>query len=458
MSAAMKVQRCAIYIRVSTAMQRMEGWSLDAQRASLTAYAASRGWKVVAVYADEGKSARKRLKERKEIHRLLEDVKTGDIDIILFKELDRWFRNVSDFYKVQDVLDAHGVTWVSERQPTLDMTTKEGRLNVNVLLSVGQNEADSTSDRIKYTNKFMRSQKRWTSSAHTLPRGYTLDKDQHVIIDPEWEPYVRAMIDRVMRYGSVRKALIETNLEFDRNVLYNNIKRCIHSPLLWGAYKEIDDFVADPYLTKAEFDALQGRMQRNTRPTERRTYIFSGLVRCPVCGNKMAGTCTTKRGKQYLYYRCHRAKVEGTCTNILNTNEERVEKELLEFVQTAVENRIATVKAVHQERRQRPRKSNRATIERQLDKLEDLYIESERMTRERYEEKRAAILAKLIEDEPEPELPEVADLEKIQALFDSGVGDLYKDFTPEERREFWLNILEEIQLLNGHVASVNFIE
>ena len=28
--------RCAIYIRVSTAMQRMEGWSLDAQRDSLT--------------------------------------------------------------------------------------------------------------------------------------------------------------------------------------------------------------------------------------------------------------------------------------------------------------------------------------------------------------------------------------------------------------------------------------
>lgn len=120
------VLRCAIYIRVSTAMQKMEGWSLDAQRAGLTAFAEARGWKVVGVYADEGKSARKRLKNRKEIHRLLEDVKTGDIDIILFKELDRWFRNVSDFYKVQDVLDAYGVTWVSERQPTLDMTTKEG--------------------------------------------------------------------------------------------------------------------------------------------------------------------------------------------------------------------------------------------------------------------------------------------------------------------------------------------
>ena len=185
MSAMDAVKRCAIYIRVSTAMQRMEGWSLDAQRASLEAFAKERGWKVVDIYADEGKSARKRLKGRKEIFRLLDDVRAGKIDVILFKELDRWFRSVSDFYRVQDVLDDYGVQWVSERQPTLGMATKEDRLQVNLLLSVGQNETDSTSDRIKYTNKFLRSQKRWTGGARTLPRCYTVDDEQHVIIDPD---------------------------------------------------------------------------------------------------------------------------------------------------------------------------------------------------------------------------------------------------------------------------------
>ena len=210
-AAVENVKRCAIYIRVSTAMQRMEGWSLEAQRASLEAFARAQGWKVVGIYADEGKTARKRLKGRKEIFRLLDDVKAGQIDVILFKELDRWFRSVSDFYKVQDVLDEYGVTWVSERQPNLGMATKEDRLQVNLLLSVGQNETDSTSDRIKYTQKFLIEQKRWISGSRTLPRCYKVDENQRVVIDPEGAPYVRAMVDYMLQLGSVRGAMIKAN-------------------------------------------------------------------------------------------------------------------------------------------------------------------------------------------------------------------------------------------------------
>ena len=451
-------KRCAIYIRVSTAMQRMEGWSLDAQRASLTAYAKSRGWKVVAVYADEGKTARKRLKDRREIFRLLEDVKAGQIDVILFKELDRWFRNVSDFYKVQDVLDAAGVTWVSERQPTLDMTTKEGRLNVNVLLSVGQNEADSTSDRIKYTNKYLRQQHRWTAGAATLPRGYTLDDDQHVIIDPEQEPFVRALIDRFRRSGSVRATVLDTNAEFGESMHYNNVMALLRNPLLCGDYKEVKGFVAKPYLTREEFDQLQSLIKRNARRNEENFYIFAGMIRCASCGRNLAGTATTKGGKAYRYYKCNKASIMDACPNSRRIKESELERELMGFVKEAVAARIVTVKAVQQARARKPRKSNREAIERQLDKLEDLYISSDRMTKERYEEKRAAILAKLVDDEPETPMPELADLEKIQALFDSGVETIYQDLTPEERREFWRGILNSVTVRDGKIEAVDFIE
>ena len=440
-------------------MQKLEGWSLDAQRAGLTAFAEARGWKVIGVYADEGKSARKRLKNRKEIHRLLEDVKTGEIDIILFKELDRWFRNVSDFYKVQDVLDAYGVTWVSERQPTLDMTTKEGRLNVNVLLSVGQNEADSTSDRIKYTNKFLREQKRWNAGGHTLPRCYTVDEEQHVIIDPEWEAFTRTAIAKVMQYGSIRKALIEANAESGCDVHYQNFSKMIQNPMLYGEYEGIPDFVEKPFMSREEFNALQERTKRNSRAPSAYYYIFSGRVKCADCGYRMKGTGSYKKasGKEYKYYRCN-GNIDGRCHN-KRINERTLEAQLLEYVKEAVADRIAKVEAVHQERKKRPaRKSNRASIERQLDKLEDVYISSDRMTKERYEAKRAAILAKLIEDEPEPEVPQTAGLVKIQELFDSGVLELYEGFSLEERREFWLNIIREVRVKDGKIISVDFIE
>ena len=100
-----KIKRCAIYIRVSTSEQMMHGKSLEAQREYLEHYAKEHHMIVVGIYADEGKTARKELKKRKAIHALLEDVKAGKIDIILFWRLDRWFRNLSDFNKVQDILD-----------------------------------------------------------------------------------------------------------------------------------------------------------------------------------------------------------------------------------------------------------------------------------------------------------------------------------------------------------------
>lgn len=454
-----KVLRCAIYIRVSTAEQRVEGWSLDAQRAGLTALAKSKGWKVVGIYADEGKTARKRLRDRKAIHQLMEDVKAGLIDIIAFKELDRWFRSISDFYKIQDILDQHGVEWFSQQQPSLEMRTKEGRLQVNVLLSVGQNETDATSDRIKYTNKHLRQQKRWTSGKSTLPRGYTLDENQRVHIDPEQEPFVRGLIDRFCRYGSIRKAVLESNADAERPMRYNNAASLLRNPMLYGEYKEVPDFVEKPYMTKDEWDRMQGLLRRNATATTDRFYIFAKLLRCAECGLPLHGTFTHGSYKDYYYYRCRRATTDGVCRNRCNISEKKLEKAMLEYVQETVAAKIVKVKAVQQTRKpKKARKSNRDTIEKQLDKLDDLYIRSN-MTPEKYEQKKAAILAKLIpEDEPEEKLPELADLEKIQALFDSGVTDLYKDFTPEERREFWRGILASATMRGSKIIDCEFIE
>lgn len=78
------IERCAIYIRVSTAEQSMKGHSLQAQREYLESYAASHDMRVVGIYADEGQTARKELKKRKAIHALLKDVEADKIDVILF--------------------------------------------------------------------------------------------------------------------------------------------------------------------------------------------------------------------------------------------------------------------------------------------------------------------------------------------------------------------------------------
>ena len=142
------VKRAALYIRVSSDEQAKHGFSLPEQERDLTTYAHNHGFYIVGMYADEGTTARKALSRRHELMRLLDDVRAGRIDIIITKCLDRWIRNVADYYKVQDVLDEYNVQWECT-QEEYNTTTTNGRLMLNLKLSIAQNESDQTSDRIK---------------------------------------------------------------------------------------------------------------------------------------------------------------------------------------------------------------------------------------------------------------------------------------------------------------------
>ena len=92
--------RVALYLRVSHEEQVISHLSLDAQKEALTKHAKERGYSIVDIYADEGITARKQLKKRKELQRLLEDVKKDKIDLILVTKLDRWFRNIKDYRNI----------------------------------------------------------------------------------------------------------------------------------------------------------------------------------------------------------------------------------------------------------------------------------------------------------------------------------------------------------------------
>ena len=78
------LKRAGLYIRVSTDEQAKHGFSLAEQRADLEKYKQQHGYMVYDVYADEGNTARKAISRRRELQRLLADVKAGNVDIICF--------------------------------------------------------------------------------------------------------------------------------------------------------------------------------------------------------------------------------------------------------------------------------------------------------------------------------------------------------------------------------------
>ena len=66
-----KIICVVLYIRVSTEEQAKHGYSIDSQIARLKEYCKEKGYKIVGIYVDEGKSARAKLKNRKELLKLM---------------------------------------------------------------------------------------------------------------------------------------------------------------------------------------------------------------------------------------------------------------------------------------------------------------------------------------------------------------------------------------------------
>ena len=64
-----------IYTRVSTAVQ-VDGYSLDAQKSRMKAYAEFNDFEIVGEYEDAGKSG-KSIEGRLEFNRMMEDIKSG---------------------------------------------------------------------------------------------------------------------------------------------------------------------------------------------------------------------------------------------------------------------------------------------------------------------------------------------------------------------------------------------
>ena len=105
------------------------------------------GWNLIrSRYDDGGYSGGST--DRPDLQKLLEDIRSRKIDVIVVYKVDRLTRSLADFAKLVELFDAHGVSFVSVTQQ-FNTTTSMGRLTLNVLLSFAQFEREVTSERIR---------------------------------------------------------------------------------------------------------------------------------------------------------------------------------------------------------------------------------------------------------------------------------------------------------------------
>ena len=86
----------AIYVRVSTEEQALNGFSIRAQKEKLMYYATKiKDWNVYKVYSDEGISG-KDINNRPSLQEMLTDIKNKKVNNVLVFKIDRLTRSTKD--------------------------------------------------------------------------------------------------------------------------------------------------------------------------------------------------------------------------------------------------------------------------------------------------------------------------------------------------------------------------
>jgi len=447
----LRVEPVAAYIRVSTQEQKLHGLSLDAQRMKLTEYAEKNNMRIVGWYVDEGVSGRKLIKKRPELQRMIQDAEKGLFDRIIFIKLDRFFRSVAEYHECMKRIAP--VLWTTTEEE-YDLTTANGRMLVNMKLTIAEMEADQTGERINIVNEYKLSTGQPLSGS--MPFGFQIVKDpdtgrKKIIKDPDTKEIMEDLLEYLFMHHSKRKAVLYLKAKHHISMSYNSMVRLINNPMLCGHYRDNPNY-CEAYLTREEYDRLQSLLQHGVKHnTEARDYLFTSLLICPECGGRLSGYVhVVKRpaGDYYRYkkYRCHNARLNQRCNYKKVISENVMERMLLENIEQYLEDAKIEATQVREGKTVKVPQYDIEAIHEQIDRLNYSWQTGKIRKVEQYEKDYAELMDQLERAELERGKVPVTDFSKIDAILQTGWRGIYDNLDDAHKRAFWRSFIKSIEI------------
>jgi len=313
--------RCAIYTRVSTEHGLDQEFnSLDNQREASEAYVKSQaheGWKLVRNRYDDGGYSGGSI-ERPALKKLLDDVRSRRIDVVVVYKVDRLTRSLADFAKLVELFDAHQVSFVSVTQ-AFNTTTSMGRLTLNVLLSFAQFEREVTGERIR--DKIAASKKKGIWMGGVVPLGYRVENRALHVVE-EHAVFVRDLFRRYLEIGSVvrLKAILDQQdirlpIRTDGSgkatggglINRGHLYKILSNPIYIGRLThkgQVHEGLHDPIVDRGTWDRVQALLAENAKRTAGRQdsgALLAGKL-FDDRGNRMSPSHAAKKGRRWRYY------------------------------------------------------------------------------------------------------------------------------------------------------------
>ncbi len=344
------------YTRVSTAMQT-DGYSLDAQKARMKAFAGFNDYEIVGTYEDAGKSG-KSIEGRLEFNRMMEDIKSGKdgVSFVLVFKLSRFGRNAADVLSTLQVMQDFGVNLICV-EDGIDSSKDAGKLMISVLSAVAEIERENI--RVQTMEGRIQKAREGKWNGGFAPYGYQLI-DGKLQINEEEAEAIRVIFDQYVHTdigaNGVAKYLENHGIHkiqrqngknplFDAHLVRLILKNPVYcGKIAYGRRKtekvhgtrneyhlvEQDNYILvdgqhDAIIEEDVWQAAQVKLiaqakkyEHVNRGKDTKTHLLSGIVRCPVCGAGMYGNKSIKRKKDgtkykdFYYYGCkHRTMTRG---------------------------------------------------------------------------------------------------------------------------------------------------
>jgi site-specific DNA recombinase len=295
----------AVYCRIS---DDREGRALGVQRQEddCRGLARARGWDVAEVYLDNDFSAFSR-KLRPAFRRMLDDLREGHRDGLVFYHLDRLVRSNRELEDVVDVCELAGVTDAISLSGDFDLTTPDGRYRARIDAAHAARESDDKSRRIRRKHLELAEGGK-VSGGGTRPYGYTDDR-RHVKASEA--KVIRECVRRAMAGESLRSVCQSLNDRGITTVTGKNwnphvLRRMLMSARIGGEREHLGVIMATaewpPIIPPEVAATLRATLAARARGPARspRRYLLTGLLRCSHCGATLVSRPRADGERRYV--------------------------------------------------------------------------------------------------------------------------------------------------------------
>jgi len=363
------IYNVGIYARLSRDDERAgESVSIENQKEMLTRYVHEQGWNLISTYVDDGVSGT--TFDRQGLNEMISDARKGKINLILVKDLSRFGRDYIETGKYIDVIfPSLGCCFIALNDG-VDTIHKNNEM-ITIFKNV-MNDFYCRDISIKTRSALEAKRNNGDYVGACTIYGYKKDDENknHLVADEYAAKVVQDIFKMKIEGMSASRIADELNrlgilspIEYKKNkglphptggyadrdnakwsattiirilkdetytgVLLQGkqsthnykLKKLIDKPVSEWVRKENTH---EAIIRKQDFDLVQKIMKLDTRisPNKNKVYLFSGILICGGCGNRMTRISVPYKENKYYYYHCPTGKKNGcTLSNMIKESD-----------------------------------------------------------------------------------------------------------------------------------------